>query len=148
MSEFGAILAGQITDTDVAARIDEFLRVLLRRDPADHLVHLAKRSCGTSGPGGESASNDRQHRHVFDRRPAGDANGIASRAAMRARKPQHGGNRASHRSDADSQESYSRWKNLSQRIKATLRDDLFVIQYQPRWICRPSSGNLLRDRAA
>ena len=137
MSEFGAILAGQITDTDLAARIDEnTFGVLLRRDSADHLVHLAEailRSIGGHEFSNQVSTTASIGLCFIDDRLE-DANGIVSRAATACEEAgKHGGNRVhTHRSDADSQEILAAPEdNLSQRIKATLHENSFSILYQP-----------------
>ncbi|MGB5497152.1 MAG: EAL domain-containing protein [Sedimenticolaceae bacterium] len=137
ISELGAVIAHQLRDTDLAARIDDHsFGVLLKRNSMPAVTEVAERLLN------EVAS------HVFaDKQPItcsigvcfidgglDDANGIISRARSACQQAaDHGGNRVhAHSDEAESLEFAANPRSdFDQLIKSALHDDEFVILYQP-----------------
>ena len=137
MSKLGELIAAQLADTDVGARLDDqSFGVLARRDGREALIELAEKiinqvSTFQFGDGlnvhasiGLCMVDDRLE----------NANGIVARAATACdQAAARGGLRMHiHRVDEDSLEITTLGDDdLAQRVKAALRDDAFIIQYQP-----------------
>ncbi len=137
LSEFSEVISGQVRELDLAARIDEHsFGVLLRRDTNDALIEQAEQILNqVSG-----------HRFADGLDVTGsiglcfidghseDANGIISRAQKACEQAAaHGGNRVhTHGSETDSEEIPATPDgDLAHRLRTALRDDAFIIQYQP-----------------
>ena len=137
MSEIGAVIADESDDTDLAARIDEHsFAVLSKRDDDDAIVELAERillriaehefadHANKTASAGVCFIDDRLE----------DANGVVNRAKTACEEAAvHGGNRVhTHRTESDSQEILAIPENdIALRVKAALRDEGFIVQYQP-----------------
>lgn len=137
MSELGAVMAAQIQDLDVAARLDDSsIGVLARRDSQQAVIELAETILTQIAA---HTFADRINTTVsiglcFVDDGLEDANGIVSRAGAACREAvAHGGNRVhTHSSDGDSQEIMALPDDeMAQRVKSALHRDAFIIQYQP-----------------
>ena len=137
LSEFGDLLHRQVSDSDVAARVDEHsFGVLAKRNAQDDILRLAEailnNIAGHSFEGGQSISASIGLLFLDDH--AADATGIVSRAGSACDEASaNGGNRVHiHRVESDSVEiTASPDADIGQRVKQALKDDGFIIQYQP-----------------
>ena len=137
LSEFGAVIGESIQDQDLAARIDEHnFGVLLKRQTPQEIVelaeHLVNRISAHEFPNHVTTTASVGLCFIDDRLE--DANGIISRAKAACNEAEaQGGNRVhTHGADTESPETpASGSDDLGQRVKAALRDDAFVILYQP-----------------
>ena len=137
LAELGELIAAQITDTDLGARLDDdSFGLLLRRNSEEAVLELAEgilRGVADhrfSGHTGITASAGLCF--VDDRFE--DATGIVSRAAAACDEASaQGGNRtATHRAAGYNREVHSEpADDLAQRVQRALRQDGFIIQYQP-----------------
>ncbi|MDJ0738105.1 MAG: EAL domain-containing protein [Gammaproteobacteria bacterium] len=137
MSKLGELIAAQLDDTDVAARVDErSFGVLARREQREALIGLAEtliRQIDDAGLDDKVSLHASVGLCVIDDRLE-NANGIIARATAACGDAAiHGGQRVHvHSAEADSQEiSTQPDDDLPQRVKNALRDDAFIIQYQP-----------------
>ena len=137
LSEFGGTIAEQCDERDVEARIDEHtFGVLIHRDTREELTKFAEKL----------VSRVAQHEFADDVNATAsvglcviedrhdDPNGIISRArkALEETQRQEGESVGLHGVEADTEESaIETSEDLSEAIKTALRDDAFVIQYQP-----------------
>ena len=137
LSELSEVIARQVRELDLAARIDEYsFGVLLRRNSNDGLIDQAKQLLNQMSG----------HRFAEGIEVTGsiglcyidghseDANGVISRAQKaREQAASHGGNRVhTHGTEVDSEEIPATPDgDLSHRLRTALRDDAFIIQYQP-----------------
>lgn len=137
VAEMGALVAAELLDTDVAARIDDHaLGVLVRRRDHNAVLefaeHLLKRIGASTFAERLSVSASIGLCFVDDQLE--DANGVIARARQACEEAAaHGGQRVhTHRSDAESQEVVALPdEDLPARVKMAVRNDAFVIQYQP-----------------
>ena len=137
LAELGTLLDDLIRDNDFAARIDDRSFALLAQRPTPEAVdELAQQIL--SRIAGYRFADDRQITasigtcYLDD--SMADATGIVRRASTACDTAlSHGGNRIhTHSAERDSREFVARADaDLSQRLREALRDDSFVIQYQP-----------------
>jgi len=137
LSELSTVITQQVRDQDLAARIDEHsVAVLLRRDTEEAMIDQAE----------QILNRISQHRFAEGLEVTGsiglcfidghseNANGIISRAQRACEQAAaHGGNRAhTHAAEGDSEEIQATPDgDLTHRLKTALRNDAFIIQYQP-----------------
>ena len=137
LAELGSVVSKQAQSQDLAARIDEHsIGLLLKRDREQTMVAQAQKILGEIS------------RHAFSEGlsvtasiglctidgHAENANGIIARAhKAAAQAATDGGNRVQvHTSAAGEQEVVAAaHDDLAKRIKTALKDDSFIIQYQP-----------------
>ena len=137
MSKMGELIAAQLEDTDVAARLnDRSFGVLARRPQREAVLALAEKinnqiSGAQLGDGVNTCSSIGLC--MIDDRLE-NANGIIARAVAACEQAAaHGGQRVHvHAAEEDSQEIRTlSGDDLAKRVKVALRDDAFIIQYQP-----------------
>jgi diguanylate cyclase (GGDEF)-like protein len=137
LSELSTVITEQVRDQDLAARIDEHsVAVLLRRDTEEAMIDQAD----------QILNRISQHRFAEGLEVTGsiglcfidghseNANGIISRAQRACEQAAaHGGNRVhTHAAEGDSEEiPATPGGDLAHRLKTALRNDAFIIQYQP-----------------
>lgn len=137
LAELGKLLDEQIGDADLAARIDDHsFALLVQRPSAEAIDELGQQilsriasyrfadDCAVTASAGICYIDD----------STADATGIVSRASAACdQASSHGGNRVhAHSAERDSREFVARADaDIGQRIRDALRDDGFVIQYQP-----------------
>jgi len=137
LSELSTVITEQVRDQDLAARIDEHsVAVLLRRDTEEAMIDQAE----------QILNRISQHRFAEGLEVTGsiglcfidghseNANGIISRAQRACEQAAaHGGNRVhTHAAEGDSEEiPATPGGDLAHRLKTALRNDAFIIQYQP-----------------
>ncbi|MCB1802063.1 MAG: EAL domain-containing protein [Gammaproteobacteria bacterium] len=137
MSEFGGLIASQLRETDVAARIDDHsFGILARRETEAALAELGERIrervIKRSGDG--TAQQGVCVGLCLIDGQVENANGTIARAKVACEDAlAHGGVSVHSESDvtADSTEPLPADDDLPQRVRAAIRDDSFVIQYQP-----------------
>ncbi len=137
MSKLGELIAAQLGDTDVGARLDDkSFGVLARRQGREALTELAEKIVNQVTA---SHFDDGKNVHasvglcIIDD-DLENANGVVARATAACEQAAaHGGQRVHiHSVDEDSQEiTMLGDDDLSLRVKSALRDDAFIIQYQP-----------------
>lgn len=137
MSEFGALIAAQLRDTDVAARLDDHtFGILARRESEAALAELGERIRSQIS---KSAGDGVAHQGVcvgmclIDGQVE-NANGAITRAKVACEEAlAHGGVRVHSETEVvhEAEDQQLADDDLPQRIKAAIRDDAFVIQYQP-----------------
>ena len=137
LSELSTVIADQVEEKDLAARIDEHtVGVLLRRDKESAIIELAERILNQIADHrfADEVTMTSSIGLCFIDGNSGNANGIVSRAQTACTQAvAHGGNRMhAYDIDTDSEEMLATTEgDLSKRVKAALRDDTFIIQYQP-----------------
>jgi diguanylate cyclase (GGDEF)-like protein len=137
MAELGTLLDEHAGNTDLAARVDErSFALLVERPGIEAIEELAQITL--SKIAGYRFSEDRGITasvgvcYLDD--DLADATGAIKRAASACEQASsHGGNRVhTHSAERDSREFVARADaDTSQRVRDALRDDSFVIQYQP-----------------
>lgn len=136
MSELGTVIATQLRETDVAARLDDHsFGVLARRESEQALAELAERIRDQiAGQVPESAAHGGAcigmcliDDHIEN------ANGAIARSRSACQEAEPAGGLRIHEpvAQADEQSPQPVDDDLPQRVKAAIRDDAFVIQYQP-----------------
>ncbi|MGB5639911.1 MAG: EAL domain-containing protein [Sedimenticolaceae bacterium] len=137
LSELGKVIAEQVEEKDLAARIDEHtFGLLLKRDTKTSITDLAGRMLGhiSSHRFADEVTVSGSIGLCFIDDSSGNANGIVSRAQSACLEAAAlGGNRVhTHSLDGESGMSPTTPDgDLALRVKAALRDDSFIIQYQP-----------------
>lgn len=137
LSELGTLIAGELRDLDLAARLDDdSMGLLVRRDSDGAIIETAETLLGRIAA---HSFSDRLHSTasiglclVDDRLE--DADGIVNRAGIACRDAAvHGGNRVQIHSpgDKDRATPSASGDGLAERIKDALQRDAFIIQYQP-----------------
>ena len=137
LSELSTVITQEVRDQDLAARIDEHsVAVLLRRDTQEAMIDQAE----------QILQRISQHRFAEGLEVTGsiglcfidghseNANGIINRAQRACEQAAtHGGNRVhAHSAEGESEEIPATPDgDLAYRLKTALRDDAFIIQYQP-----------------
>jgi len=137
LSELSEIVLRLSQDQDLAARIDEHgVAVLLRRDTHEAMIEQAE-SILNQISGHQFANGIAVTGSIglcFIDGHSEDVNGIISRAQNACEQAAaNGGNRVhTHSAEADSEEIPATPDgDLSHRLKTALREDTFIIQYQP-----------------
>lgn len=137
LSQLSTIVSKLAGENDVVARLDDYsFGLLLRRDASNDMVMLAEQIISNvsrhSFPGEVEITCSIGLCYLDDRME--DALGIVNRAdAACEEASRHGGNRLHiHSAEQDSQEIVVDADfNLGEQIKDALRNDSFVVQYQP-----------------
>jgi len=138
LSEYGSLIAEQLQDADLAARLDDnSFGVLARRDTDAAITDLAEAILGKIGThafaGGQQSTASIGLCFIDDRLE--DANGVVSRAGAACREAAAGGgNRVhAHRPEDDKgpEAADLPGDDLVQRLKLALHHDAFIVQYQP-----------------
>jgi len=138
LSEYGAVIADQLQDADLAARLDDnSFGVLARRDTEAAIVELAGVILGQI-VAHDFATGLRSTASIglcFIDDRLEDANGVVSRAGAACHEAATaGGNRVqAHAPEGDQGPEATELPggDLVQRLKLALHHDAFIVQYQP-----------------
>lgn len=137
LAELGTLIDEKLSDTDLAARIDDrSFALLVQRSSLPAIEEIAQqvlsRIANYRFSDGHVVTASAGICHLDD--STAEATGVVSRAGTACNEAaEHGGNRVhTHSAERDSREFVARADaDLSQLVKNALRDDGFVIQYQP-----------------
>jgi diguanylate cyclase (GGDEF)-like protein len=137
LAELGTLLDEQVADTDLAARVDDRSFAILVERPSPEAVDKLAQQILSSIASYRFAEGIDIMASIgvcfLDDRSA-DATGIVNRASSACNQAaEHGGNRVhTHSAEQDSREFEARGDaDFGQRVREALRNDSFVIQYQP-----------------
>lgn len=137
LSELSTVITRQVRDRDLAARMDEHsVAVLLRRDTEDAMIEQAEQILNQISQThfAEGLEVTGSIGLCFIDGHSENANGVVSRAQRACEQASaHGGNRVhTYAAEADSEEIPATTEgDLARRVTKALRDDSFIIQYQP-----------------
>jgi len=138
LSEYGALIADQLEDADLAARLDDnSFGVLARRGTDAAIIELAEAILGQIAAHGFAAGlrSTASIGLCFIDDRLEDANGIISRARAACREAAASGGNQVHAYTAEGDKGGEAADlpadDLMQRLKLALHHDTFIVQYQP-----------------